>query len=909
MRFALVVEPSRSDIDGRLGPFRERVMRAGFNAVRLHAGAALTRDLSRAIEVTERGDAALVYVPGDVVIGVDGAVALEGETRISLAQIADIVASRPLAQVLFVVDARCEGEPGDALRAAEHVEAIVLAIKPKERGAELLAAVEVGPRDHGQALALSRFFAEAIGDIAILREDGTATMSAAYAKMREHPEFARAVPSFAHVKGPTDFLVVAPIAERVSEPPPSRISLAPPSLRSPRKSIHPMPAIEPILADAERAHAKERWDEALEGYKKALMILGDGQPSAMASLYANIGDVKLAQGRTREAEASYEKALAEMPTHARSLQRLAKIAEEAKEWARAASIERRLARTKTKDDEKLEALLRVAARYANDARDAGKAAEVLEEARSVKPDDRRILEASRIVSEALKDWRKLASVLGAIADAQPLLHDRAQRRFEQADVLLGRLRDEPAGLAALEAVLADDPEHEKALAALVAVRARRQEWRALEGTYVRLAQVFVVREDPGRAWEIVKRLAQLRRDKLHDGPGALEAFTAALAVKPRDVETRAALAELLVAKGDRDAAIAELETCARHEPTRVATHRRLYELHRRHGATDRAWLAATALEELGGGTVDSQVLVDQFRGEARPTAALDRASWELLRGPGHDDVIARVLAAVAPFAAAHRVAQLRAEKRLALLDVSRRLSPDGTATIVRTFAWAAQVLGVEPPELYSADETRESQAGAFALVAVQSASPATLLGPRVTSGRKMPELAFLAARHLVYYRPEHYALVFFPTLPELTALFLAALKLARPELPIPTHASAAASALRKELAAHATEAQRRAIGAAVADLDARGGKLDLATWARGVEITATRAGMLLAGDLAVALAAIKGEPRQGDAATMGVLGEEERRADLLAFTASRALADLRAKLGLAARPSLPPPGP
>ena len=145
-------------------------------------------------------------------------------------------------------------------------------------------------------------------------------------------------------------------------------------------------------------------------------------------------------------------------------------------------------------------------------------------------------------------------------------------------------------------------------------------------------------------------------------------------------------------------------------------------------------------------------------------------------------------------------------------------------------------------------------------------------------------------------------LLFYPTLAELTALVLAAVKVARPELPLPI--SPASVRFRRELAKHTTEAQKVALAAAVNLLDARGGKLDLAAWLAGVELTANRAGLLVAGDLGVALSTMREEKR-----SIAELTFDDRRAELIAFTASRQLAELRTKLGLAAQAALPPPPP
>jgi hypothetical protein len=305
------------------------------------------------------------------------------------------------------------------------------------------------------------------------------------------------------------------------------------------------------------------------------------------------------------------------------------------------------------------------------------------------------------------------------------------------------------------------------------------------------------------------------------------------------------------------------------------------------------------LEDLGAANVDQGMLANQFRGEGpRPSAKLDADAWAALRAPGADEVIEAIVREIAPAAIAVKLAELRVAKRILALDPNKRLSHDSTASVVRTFAWAGDVLGVAPPDLYAREDIVD------ALAALQAPAPSTAFGESVMSGRTVPQLAFFVARHLVYYRPEHYALIFYPSVTEATALVLAAVKLARPELPVPAHAAAAAAKLRKELVAHATEAQRSELAIAVERLDVRGGKVDLAAWIRGVELTANRAGMLLAGDLTVATRMLREEQR-----AIADLTFEDRRADLLGWSASRAYADLRAQLGIALRASLPPPPP
>jgi hypothetical protein len=96
------------------------------------------------------------------------------------------------------------------------------------------------------------------------------------------------------------------------------------------------------------------------------------------------------------------------------------------------------------------------------------------------------------------------------------------------------------------------------------------------------------------------------------------------------------------------------------------------------------------------------------------------------------------------------------------------------------------------------------------------------------------------------------------------------------------------------LGARLSGEKKAAVEDAVARLDARGGRLDLLTWIRHVELTAARAGLLLAGDLRVPMRLMKDEAR-----AIGELSAETKRGDLLAFCASDAYGKLRERMGVA----------
>lgn len=633
---------------------------------------------------------------------------------------------------------------------------------------------------------------------------------------------------------------------------------------------------------AEEARRKGEYDEALDAYKKALMLLPSEDVLDRAFMYAAVADVKRQQGKPREAEANYEKALSAMPGYVPALRALLDIAEEERDWRRAVDLRRRLADRLLEPVEKAVEMAHAAGILDDKLNDSRAAIDLYERSRELSPGDITVLQKLRNLYEKVSRWPKVVEIDGALCTEADDPMERARLRFAQADITLGRLRDETRGVSLLEGALEEDPSHEKAFHALVAVRTRRSEWEELQRMYARLIDRFAERGDVERAHDVCKRLGILRRDKLSDGPGALEAFRGAIQCKPSDVDSRGALAELLILKGETDEAIVELERCALEAPTRAQTYRRLFETFQKNQMPERAYLCAIALEELGVAELDHHVVLDQFKSEGaiKPTTSLDASAWDRIRAPGADPVIAAVLEAVSDSA----VRLYIDEKKPRALDPFRKQDPKtSTVSAVRGFVWAATVLGIPTPFVYVLDEVPGG------LAAVQVGQPTTAIGPSVLSGLSIAELGFVCGRHMTYYRPEHYALVFYPTLPELTSLFLAALSCARPKMPVPK--DKVLEKLRKHFEKDLGDDKADALEEAVTKFEKGGGRVDLAAWIRSVELTAQRAGMLLLADPKVALAMVKKEKR-----AIADVKPEERVADLLAFLASSAMAELRQRL-------------
>jgi hypothetical protein len=165
----------------------------------------------------------------------------------------------------------------------------------------------------------------------------------------------------------------------------------------------------------------------------------------------------------------------------------------------------------------------------------------------------------------------------------------------------------------------------------------------------------------------------------------------------------------------------------------------------------------------------------------------------------------------------------------------------------------------------------------------------TVVGKRVLSGRSQLEHAFLVGRHLCWYRHEHYVKTLFSAVPDLEDLFLSALVIGNPGLPIAEDMKRRVTPIAKAIQPLLEAPQVDRLRGCFLRFVEEGGRTNLQRWSLATEKTACRTGLLLANDLETALGVL--EPEEGR------LGELAK--DLLVFAASDRYTGLRRQLGIA----------
>lgn len=842
-------------------------------------------------------DVVVVYVScqahlddaGEISLETDAASAgqeASGSPRIALSRLRSALNASGVRGAAVVMDLIYAGD-ADALQAADYVSSVRRVFAPEVSGYSMLCAVRsIGqsPPDRTGPSAFTSLFLKTLDRPESRNAAGAVVVSKVVEQLRDDSDLYTDVPCFSLMAGRRD-LPLYSIMEALKHAPDRPSS---PLVRdsSPAQSV----GVPGLLAAAEQHFARGAWDAAVEEYKKALLLFGEEKSSRRAEVYVRLADMKVAQQRRREAAIGYRKALSVQPTHTGAMRALADVLHAEGDYAEAVRVRRTLLEHTQEPVARLGVLMALADDCER-ARDVKATTEALESAREIAPADTAVLARLAQVYDASHEYLKVVDIKVAIAKLKVQPEELARSLVNAADFARERAEAPERALEIYQLALDADPATARAFDEVLRMLEERGDLDALEKAMLAQTLRLEVAKAEAAQAEVWRAIANLRWTRKRDPKGAIDALDRCVTLLPRDVEARAALADLLIETGDVDAALLCLEIAAVHAPGRVETYRRLHEILAKAGRLDRAYLAAAALVELGEAEMQEQVFYDQYHPltPSRPARALEEAAWDDLYPADYDLHVRSILSVVSPVAIEFRLGKLQQLKALPPLDPRARQDPaTSTVSLTRTFVWASKVLNSPLPEIYVGEDVPGG------IAAVPAPSPTAMVGKSVLSGKSLLEMAFLVGRDLTYYRPEHYVLVLYATLKDLTALLLAAIKLIRPNLTVPESSKLEVRELtnvfRNKLKAEEQEKLREAVEL----FDQAGGRVDLVGWARSIEIAATRAGLLLCGDLAVAAKIVENDERG-----IAELTARDRLNDLIPFSVSGAYAQLRQELGIA----------
>ncbi len=681
------------------------------------------------------------------------------------------------------------------------------------------------------------------------------------------------------------------------------------------------------LSAAERAHDLARLAQALEGiglpseavprYEQALDLAPDDVASgvALAGLYAgtgrfldadriyrpltleqaeaieeskrvllflNAGQTAAALAEADRAADLYGRALALSPQHTQTLKAIAAL-EGGSDTTRKTGAQQALLAVTEDPDERFKLQLEIADGFV-EANDTDRAIAAVRGALRVRPESKAALHKLLSICTAAERWEPAADVLVTLAEKEEDPARRSKLLFTVGAVYRDQLVDFERAQNVFDNLLDREPLRMDAIEAIEALHRDRGAWKTLEKAYRRqLERVVDIEGAEDMQFALATAIARLYRDKLNRPDDAIAALKLAARLRPDDVDSLVAIAEIYPSSGKTDAdIIVQHRAIVAVDPQRQQSHQVLFDALRRERRYDEAWTTAALLTVLG--SRDSAATT--FYTEHRPrTTALARiglghADWRAIQ---HPELSAELTGFLGTIAAVLRRVYSQELKAWGVHPRKDRVDLTTPAPVTNLFHYASQFLSVPMPDVYAF-------AGASGLVNANTEPRAILVGSELLSGSADRRKVFHVSRAMCLIRNDFY-LASALQVPTLTALVQACIALFTGGPPKDWDSET----LRAWMAAIGDESDEvlATLGEAVRTVVASGAPLDLKRWCRAVEFTAGRVGLLTCGDLQRAAQAASEVTN-----VVGAADAHERVLDLVAFSATDEYSRLRAELGL-----------
>jgi len=651
----------------------------------------------------------------------------------------------------------------------------------------------------------------------------------------------------------------------------------------------------------------EQWPEAAAAYEMLLSAQGNAlrRPDMLTALERQ-GIAYMRAGEPAKAIAPLEKALTLEPRRRAVLEAVVEAAKAAGDDDTVVRHTQALLSVIEDRKAKLELLEHVATIHHERRKDPQRAIAAYMAALEIWPDERSIMHRLLELLSETKQWKQSVALLVRLAE-QTEEEYRAPYFVAAGNILAEELHAPGEAVDVYERALDADPNDFKTFERIDTLVTAARDWKTQERTYRRQIKRMGNDVAPERRPALLalwNGLGEIFRTRLKEYPAALAAFEVAADLDPESNERRKILAELYRLNGPATygkaiaahrALVQRAASPAEMVPDLKTMLRLLVEL----GSLDEAHAAASVLVGTGQADHDEATLYQQYRprGVIRAHGRLTEELWQ--RHLYHQDEDRGLSQILATLSAAVAIARAKLPKDIGLKKKHQRNVLTDQTVVCKALAYGTQVFGTQPPDVYLVPES----AGDLDVVNVRGALPgvATLvIGRKLFEMESDIELAFIVGRTLAAIRPDHLLRWpnYVPTLAELEVVVRAAVRLVDPERPIPPEVTSAveqyAGHLNRTLPPQVIEQVSALVKRFAA---AHGGDpgvvgVLLPRWARAACLTTIRAGMLLAGDLEVAV-------RLGEAlaAPFGIPAADVVR-DLSAWSTSESYSELRTALGL-----------
>ncbi|MES1174082.1 MAG: tetratricopeptide repeat protein [Myxococcales bacterium] len=520
--------------------------------------------------------------------------------------------------------------------------------------------------------------------------------------------------------------------------------------------------------------------------------------------------------------------------------------------------------------------------------DRAQAAKSFVAALEEKPEDRRLLSKLMQLYSEEKDWNKLVDVVLRLAGFVDDPKQKVKYLHTAAIVTARQIGDPARALEFYEQVLTLEPGLDKALSEAVELEQARGNHAGVERWLKRKLDNASAADDQAAMLQTFTALGELYEKGMGAIDQAIDALEAAQTLDPDNRERTEHLSNLYVTDPARylDKAVAAQAVLLRQNPYRHDSYKTLRRLYTETKQADASWCLCQALTVLNLAEPDEERFYKRMRSDTAAPAqsAFTEDDWlDLLMHPQADPLLTSVFALIEPIVIARRsqtIQELGYDPSYAV-DIASH-----TAPVCQSLYYAAGVLGIAVPPAY---ENPNDPGGISFLFATE---PSLVLGTTaLRPDVPLQPAAFIAGRQLTFFRPGLYLRHLLGSGTALKSWFFAAIKLTSPQFPVSPELEGAVNEAYQALEAGLVGQMRDQLTRVVAKLLTSGTALDLKRWVAAVDLTADRAGFVLAHDLETASQVVKASDESSSPVSL-----DERFKELALFAVSSQYLEIRQRL-------------
>jgi tetratricopeptide (TPR) repeat protein len=640
---------------------------------------------------------------------------------------------------------------------------------------------------------------------------------------------------------------------------------------------------------AEAQFALKDWEKAGKFYQLLLMQHRDDlSGDEIVDAFHQLGVVKLEQNERRKALNMFDKALEQDPGHRTTLARVIDIHSGDGSWDQVIHYKKELLNN-APAGERLNLLTEIADLWKDKLDNRHKAIESLAEALGLEPKNHVLLHKLLALYQETKQWKEAVEIIDRVADLDPRAQAKAKYAYTVGVILRDELKDIENALTRFNAALDLDATQLKPFEAINKLLTQLKDWKNLERAFRKMLHRLMATPNPDKElqFNLWHNLGLIYRDRLKQNEAAAQAFKLASELRPEDNTEHQILAELYAKLPTKiTEAVQELEYLIKQDPLGSDAYHTLYKLYFDNRDYDKAWCVARTVVFLKKGDKDQINFFEQYKvASGNPSSRLTAQHWLMdLYHPDQDREVSMVFRALCgPLfesrygTVTDKVAGL---SKLKPVDFAKE-----TASVAQAFAMSLQVLSPDVrPRLFLRHEMP------YGLQSVLAQQPATQCGMMLARGYKPKDLQFVTAHHLAYHRAEHYIRKILPSAQELREALIIAMRAIGEGTP---EAESVWSVLRAKM----QPTQVEEIAKACKAFAKRGMRTDIKRFIQTVELTACRAGFLVANDLESSVAMLS----QLESAGPDDVSPQEKARELVLFSISQEYFRLREAIGITLR--------